>query len=220
YRKGAVTPFETANLVSDVAGLATITDPKLVNPWGISFSGSSPFWLANEGSSSSTLYSGTDETNIMKNSTEVAVPFATGTVNNSNSTEFLLSNGSSARFLFDSLDGSIYGWNGGATAGQTINIPGAVYTGLASAKNGRGDYLYAANVSQGTVDVFDSSFNLVSGGVAQFVFSDPDLPAGLTSWKPFNVQKLDGTLYVTYRNSADPEHGGIVDAFDTNGNFL
>jgi hypothetical protein len=101
-----------------------------------------------------------------------------------------------------------------------INVPGAVYTGLALANNGAGDFLYAANVSQGTVDVFDSSFNLVSGGPAQFTFSDPNLPAGLTPWKPFNIQKLGDTLYVTYRNSVDPEHGGIVDAFDTNGNFL
>jgi hypothetical protein len=83
-----------------------------------------------------------------------------------------------------------------------------------------GNFLYAANVSQGRIDVFDANFQLVTPGPVDFVFADPDLPQGLTPWKPFNVDNLDGTLYVTYRNSADPEHGGIVDAFDMDGNFL
>jgi hypothetical protein len=85
-----------------------------------------------------------------------------------------------------------------------------------------GDFLYAANnSSQNRIDVFDSSFHLVSGTPGSFVFVDPNLPGpGLSPYRPFNVQNLGGTLYVTYRNSADPEHGGIVDAYDTNGNFL
>ncbi len=84
--------------------------------------------------------------------------------------------------------------------------------------------MYAANTAAGRIDVFDSNFQRLSGpGV--FAFEDPDLPAGLSSFHPFNVQNLNGTLYVTYQNfnPANPriaKPGGIVDAFDTNGNFL
>ena len=46
--------YHQLNLVSDVSGLATITDPLLINPWGVSFSPTSPFWVSNAGSSSST----------------------------------------------------------------------------------------------------------------------------------------------------------------------
>jgi uncharacterized protein (TIGR03118 family) len=224
YRKDAVTPFRQQNLVSDLdeppGGPPAVTDALLKNPWGISFSGASPFWIANAGSGTSTLYAGHDAGDFMKNSLEVAVPPApTGTVFNG-TTDFVLSNGMPGRFLFDGLDGSIFGWNGGGSAEREITVPNAVYTGLALGSSDLGNVLYAANVSQGTVDVFDTTFAHINPSPQFFAFSDPNLPAGLTSYKPFNIQNLGGTLYVTYRNSADPEHGGIVDAFDQNGNFL
>jgi uncharacterized protein (TIGR03118 family) len=220
FRQGAVTPFQTANLVSDIPGLAAVTDPNLVNPWGISFSTRGPFWVANQGSGTSTLYSGTDESNFMKLGLEVAVPPApTGTVFN-DTTDFVLSNGQPAIFLFDGLDGSIFGWNTGTEAERMTTISGAVYTGLDMGSTAAGNFLYAANVNQGRIDVFDANFQRVTPGPIEFAFSDPNLPQGLTPYKPFNVDNIDGTLYVTYRNSADPEHGGIVDAFDTDGRFL
>src|SRR6266481_7547946 len=46
------------NIVSDLPGLADFTDPNLVNPWGIAFSGSSPFWVADQRTGLSTLYNG------------------------------------------------------------------------------------------------------------------------------------------------------------------
>jgi hypothetical protein len=58
--------FVQTNLVSDIPGLATITDPELVNPWGVSHSPTSPFWVSNQGKSTSTLYAVTDETNVTK----------------------------------------------------------------------------------------------------------------------------------------------------------
>jgi uncharacterized protein (TIGR03118 family) len=220
FRQGSVAPFQTTNLVSDIPGLAAVTDPKLVNPWGISFSSMGPFWVANEGSGTSTLYSGTDASNFMKLGLEVAVPPSpTGTVFN-DTTDFVLSNGQPAAFLFDGLDGSIFGWNNGTQAERVNTIAGAVYTGLDMGSTAAGNFLYAANVSQGHIDVFDANFQLVTPGPNEFAFVDPNLPQGLTPYKPFNVDNIDGTLYVTYRNSADPEHGGIVDAFDTDGHFL
>jgi hypothetical protein len=54
------------NLVSDISNLATVTDPELVNPWGVSHSPMSPFWVSNQGTSTAALYAVTDETNVMK----------------------------------------------------------------------------------------------------------------------------------------------------------
>src|ERR1700749_2664840 len=54
------------NLVSDIPGLATITDPLLMNPWGISHSATSPFWTSNQVTNSSTLYAVTGSTNVTK----------------------------------------------------------------------------------------------------------------------------------------------------------
>ena len=52
--------------MSDIAGLATLTDPSLINPWGISRSPTSPFWVSNQGTSTSTLYAVTGGTNVVK----------------------------------------------------------------------------------------------------------------------------------------------------------
>lgn len=230
FSKAAVAPMRTANLVSDLAnppgGAPQVVDPMLINPWGVARSATSPFWVANEGSGTSTLYSGDVNGSPLMKALAVTIPPAagrtqgtpTGVVNNS-TTDFVV-NGAPARWIFDSLDGTLSGWNGGSTAQTMASIPGAVYTGLAIGSTAAGNFLYAANDSQGTIDVFDKNFALVSGGPAAFVFADPNLPAGLTPYRPFNIQNLNGTLYVTYRNNADREHGGIVDAFDANGNFL
>src|SRR5262245_39733143 len=50
--------FSQINLASDIAGLAPVTDSNLVNPWGIAFSPTGPFWFANEGSGTSNLLDG------------------------------------------------------------------------------------------------------------------------------------------------------------------
>ena len=56
HAQGAV--YRRVNLVSDIAGVARFTDPNLVNPWGLAFSATSPFWVADNGSGVSTLYNG------------------------------------------------------------------------------------------------------------------------------------------------------------------
>src|SRR5262249_37726603 len=53
--------YAKVDLVSDVPGLARVTDPNLVNPWGISFSSTGPFWLADNGSGVSDLRDGRGE---------------------------------------------------------------------------------------------------------------------------------------------------------------
>ena len=58
--------YVQTNLVSDIAGMATLTDPTLINPWGISRSPTSPFWVSNQGTGTSTLYAVTGGTNVAK----------------------------------------------------------------------------------------------------------------------------------------------------------
>src|SRR6266404_6318390 len=50
--------YGLVNLASDVPGLARVTDPNLVNPWGIAFSPTGPFWFADNGSGVSDILDG------------------------------------------------------------------------------------------------------------------------------------------------------------------
>jgi len=113
--------FHQTNLVSDLPGVALIQDPDLVNPWGISMSATSPFWVANNGSGISTVYAGdVNGSPFMKNNAlVVTIPggLPTGTVFNSGSaTDFIVTSGTAsgrATFLFASQVGIVSGWSGG-----------------------------------------------------------------------------------------------------------
>jgi uncharacterized protein (TIGR03118 family) len=210
------------NLVSDIPGEAAHTDPNLKNPWGVSFAPTSPFWISNQGSGTSTLYdgAGTPQTLIVSIPPGTPPSGPTGQVFNATLTStapgFALSNGNPGVFLFDTLNGTIDGWNGGTTALQAVSTPGAVYTGLAMASVGTASYLYAAD-STGSIRVFDSTFKpaTLAGN-----FTDPNAIAG---YVPFNIQSIGSDLYVTYAKLTSVGTGlpgGYVDVFTTNGNFV
>ena len=225
--------YAQTNLVSSIPDLATITDPLLVNPWGLSRSPTSPFWTSNQGTNSSTLYAVTGSTNVTRvlgvNANGfVAIPTTaagpqgpTGQVNNTNTASFQLTPGvagTSSRFIFANLNGTISGWAGGLTSITMQSTPGAIYTGLAI--NTAGTRLYAADGARGRIDVFDSTFAPLSLSGA---FTDPTLPAGFV---PFNVQAIGDRLYVTYapaglaaQRAAAPG-SGFVSVFDENGAFV
>jgi uncharacterized protein (TIGR03118 family) len=226
--------FVQTNLVSDIPGLATITDPELVNPWGVSHTTTSPFWSSNQGTNTATLYSVTDKTNVNKVNINppagfVAIPTTangpqgpTGQVSNTNTASFPVNNGGdggSAHFIFANLNGTISAWDVGPTAFIQVTTPGAVYTALAI--NGAQTRLYAANGASGSIDVFDSSFAPLS--LAADAFVDPSLPAGLA---PFNVRNIGGDIYVAYAppgraNQINaPVGAGAVAIFDEDGNFI
>lgn len=228
-----VVDFVQVNLVSDISGLATITDPQLVNPWGVAHSTTSPFWVSNQGTNTSTLYAVTDKTTVSKVNINgngiVNIPTAgtgpqgpTGQVNNTNTASFLVGNGgdgNSAHFIFANLNGTISAWDTGTTAFIQVTTAGAVYTGLAI--NGAQTRLYAADTAGGKVDVFDSTFAPVSLATGAFV--DPALPDGLV---PFNVQEIGGNVYVVYAPAGRPNQisaplgAGAVAIFDEDGNFI
>jgi uncharacterized protein (TIGR03118 family) len=221
--------FVQTNLVSDIPGLAAITDPSLVNPWGFSHSPTSPFWISNQGTGTATLYAVTDATRVSKVNLTVAIPTTavgpqgpTGQVNNTNTSSFLVSNGGDggpAHFIFANLNGTISAWDQGATAFIQTATPGAVYTGLTI--NGAQTRLYAADTAGGRIDVFDHSFAHL--GLVAGAFIDPSLPAGLV---PFNVQDIGGNVYVTYAPPGRPNQisaplgAGAVAIFDEDGNFI
>jgi uncharacterized protein (TIGR03118 family) len=204
--------YQATLLASDIDGLAEVYDPMLVNPWGVSFSATGPFWVSNAGTNTSTVYSGdVNGSQFMKTSTVVNVPGPpTGQVRNAFSPGF-----GGASFIFAALNGTISSWSSGSTATVQVAVPGAVYTGLAQGTNLRGvPFLYAANNSFGTIDVFDTNYKQVE---TRGAFTDPHLDPDFV---PYNIQNLHGTLYVTYSSQSNPDVGGAVNAFDTEGNLL
>ena len=142
--------YVQTNLVSDIPGLAEATDPHLVNPWGVSFKGGSPFWISDQGSNSTTLYSVTDSTDVVNPVPVFTVhipppggPGPTGQVANTNTSSFMLGDGASASFIFADLNGTISAWNpglgtDGSTATVEVTTPGAVYACQASPKSASG----------------------------------------------------------------------------------
>jgi uncharacterized protein (TIGR03118 family) len=228
--------FTVTNLVSDEPGVAPVTDPNLVNPWGASELPGSPLWVSDQGTGVSTLYSGD-----VSGSALTAVPLVvsipaggpTGQVANDNFTttpaDFPVTAGTQsgpALFIFANLAGQISGWNPAvnAAAGATsttaevaASVPGAAFTGLAI----DGATLYAANFGQGAIDVFNSAFKQV---VIPGAFTDHAIPS---AFKPFNAQTINGDIAVTYARP-DPKTGkaenvigaGFVDLFSPQGVLL
>lgn len=223
--------YVETDLVSNVPGRAAQLDPDLVNPWGLSASPTSPWWVSDNGTGLSTLYNGSG----VKQGLVVTIPPSPGSPPGSQSTptgqvfnpttDFQITPNTPARFLFATEDGTIAGWNPGTGTVAPLKVDnsasGAVYKGLALGSTGSGNLLYAANFTGGKIDVFDAAFTPTTPGGG---FLDPNLPAG---YVPFNIQNLGGQLYVTYalrQPGADDETAGpglgIVDVFDTDGSLI
>jgi uncharacterized protein (TIGR03118 family) len=239
--------FSQSNLVSDdQAGhlSAQIQDPNLINPWGITFAPGGPFWISNNHTGTSTLYSvdpTTDTTTALSLVVTIAPPAGgtgpaspTGTVFNSDPNPGFLVNGKPAAFIFSTEDGTISAWNGGTTTTLEVDnssnpthgdstVPpdegiGAVYKSLAIGTQNGTTLLYAANFRHGTVDVFNDQWQQVMS------LTDGALPTGFA---PFDTQVLDGHLFVTYAKQDAFKHddvagggNGFVDEFDLNGKLV
>src|SRR6266516_202818 len=233
HASAAGNSYQQTNLVSDIPGKAQLTDPNLVNAWGMA-AGPTPVWVADNGTGVASIYPGAvPGTPLTIASLVVKIPGGapTGQVFNGGP-GFVVSDGKGdsgpALFIFDSEAGKITGWNPNvpppapSTKARTgVTVPGAIYKGLAIASTSSGDFLYANNFHNGRVEVFGSNFKMVqlSGS-----FRDPNLPAG---YGPFGIQNINGTLYVSWaKQSADRVDEidgaglGFVDAFDTSGHFL
>lgn len=217
-----------------------MVDPDLLNAWGLAMTATSPLWVANNNSGTSTIYSippgGATAT---KAGLTVNIPGGrvstgdgsspTGQVANSTPGFVVTSSAGSgpAGFIFSSESGQITAWNptadpitsGLSTASLVFSSPTAVYKGLAIASTSDGStFLYASNFHDGTVDVFNSQFQHV---YLAGHFRDPFLPRG---YAPFGIQELNGMLYVTYALQDAAKHDdvagrghGFVDVFTNNG---
>ena len=221
--------YKRADLVSNQAGVTPTQDAHLVNGWGLVALPASPFWVSDNGTGFSTLYTGAGAQIPLF----VSIPAApsspagtlgtpTGVVGNisPNPTDFTITENDKsgpAVFIFATLDGTISAWNptvdgvglSHATIAKDRSGVGAVYSGLAIAVNSSGKaFLYAADDGPNRrVDVFDSTFTLVQS------FEDPGIPREFT---PYGIQTIGGQIWVTY-TALNKGQGGFVDVFDTEG---
>ena len=219
------TRFAIVNQVADQTGVAPVTDSLLVNPWGLSSSPTGPLWVANNGSHTSTVY---DRNTFAKNALTVQVPGGpTGTTFVGIAGSFMVSSAGKTgqtAFAFATEGGQILGWSPAVNPAQAIvavneAASGSEFKGLTLGTTSSGaPQLYAADFAHGTVSVYNASYAKVGA------FTDPGLPA---DYAPFNVQTLNGKLYVTFANrtpgSLDENAGqgrGFVDVFDTDGHLL
>jgi uncharacterized protein (TIGR03118 family) len=246
---GQNSAFVQVNLVSNLPGVAPLTDADLVNAWGLAASPGtdqapgSPLWVSDNGSDKATLYNNGTAATVSKVGLTVDVTGAapTGQVFNTdtNPNDFVVTDASGhsgrALFIFDTENGTIDGWSpgvgvaSGATPPSKVtevardNGANAVYKGLAIAQASDGHtYLYATNFRSGRVEAYDSTFTPVElpGGL----FVDPKLPTG---YGPFGIQEIGGQLYVSFAEQDAALHddvagqgNGFVDVFTNDGAFV
>jgi uncharacterized protein (TIGR03118 family) len=238
--------YTQKNLVSDISqpnnadGTKVILDPNLKNPWGLTRSSTtptrpgSPFWVANNNSGTSTLYTGAGAIIPINGTGTVTVPppkgspagtlsTPTGVVFNGSPTDFQIAPSTQAVFIFATEDGTISGWAGGQNAVLVVDnsdngsANGAVYKGMTSAEIKGQRFLYVTNFRSAKVEVYDTNFKPVHLGEDAF---DPDgegdsdredrgaerIPRGFA---PFNIQNIGGTLFVTYAKQDAPRHDPV-----------
>jgi uncharacterized protein (TIGR03118 family) len=222
--------YVQTNIISDGATVqALVTDPTLIDPWGVSVGPA--IWIDKAGNGSVAVdtaagivaASSLPFVTIPAAASTSAPGSPSGTVYNGNSAIFDVPGSTSALFLFGTVDGTIAAWNvsSGAQAVTVVNnSTKASYTDIALDTNATGTFLLAANFKQGSVDVFDSTFapHALAGS-----FTDPTLPTG---YSPFGIHSIGGNVYVTYAQVSTTTFEsigaglGYVDEFDNNGNFM
>ncbi|MEO8657131.1 MAG: TIGR03118 family protein [Bryobacteraceae bacterium] len=206
----AADPYTITQLTSDVAGVGTFTDTKLVNAWGLARSPTGPWWVNANGTGLSLVYDAMGDPGSSPVIVSVQVPAGgtppsapTGLVFNS-TTAFPLTPGNPSLFLFVTEGGTIAGWNPAVSPSHAItkidnSTTGAVYKGVALGMLNGANVLYAANFHAGTVEVYRGDFAKVPLDTTAFV--DPMVPAG---YGPFNVANIGGLIYVAYAKQ-DPD---------------
>jgi len=231
--------YNETKLVSDIPGEAAVTDPNLVNAWGLARSAGSPWWVANNGTGTSTLYNGSGVPQPQPSPTNpAAVPLVvtvpppkdgtgpatpTGAVFNGTQ-DFAIAPTKPAIFIFVTEDGTISGWNPGVDPKNAKLVVdkskyGAVYKGATISEHRGQHYLYVTNFHAGRIEVYDAYFNRVQ--LHDDAFRDRYIPYG---YAPFNIQAIGRNLFVTYAKQDAEKHDdvagpgfGFVDVFSPSG---
>lgn len=213
----AIGQYQLINLVSNQVGHARHIDPLSVNAWGLAYGPGGPIWVSDNGSGWATIYNGLGVERSLKVEIPTAsgggVGSATGIVFNG-SQEFQVQ-GRASIFIFATLDGTISGWAPQSDFNNALIVAnksssGTVYTGLAITNHPSGNFLYAADVANGKVDMYDGNFTFVKS------FTDTGVPSGFT---PFGIADINGQVYVSFADSAGGP-GGVIDIFREDGTFV
>jgi uncharacterized protein (TIGR03118 family) len=246
--------YQQTNLVSDIQSLAQNPasgqpDTQLVNPWGLISSPTSPWWVADNNAGVSTLYNGQG----VKQGLIVNIPSpVSGVAGTPTGVVFTGASGftfqakgtkAAAVFTFVTEDGTIVAWGPGINPQDLPNDAfvvvdnstnptadtGAVYKGatIAQMTPGGASFLYVTNIRAGRIEVYDTNFNpvnLSADDEGSPAFLDREIPQGFA---PFNVQEVNGNLYVTYAKQNATKHDdldfpgfGFVDKFSPKGKLL
>lgn len=232
----ALAQYVEVDLVGFQKGMGRYTDPNL-NGWGVAFAPNGPFCVANTATGVATFY----DRNGKPQKLIITIPAGsnarfgplgtpTGVVYNPTSDFVISANGKSApaRFIFDTLDGTISGWNPSVDPTNAIIMvdnsnetpyPGD-YTGLALGRNSHGqNVLYACDsgdsvaLSNNRIDMFNGQFRSIGS------FTDPNVASQYPGNTVFQVEKEDGKIFVTF-GAFTPPFGGVVDVFDRDGRLL
>jgi uncharacterized protein (TIGR03118 family) len=241
--------YTRTDLVSSIPGQGTNTvnpqDAQLINPWGLTRSAGSTWWVSNNGTGLATLYNGAGT----KQGLVVSIPAPagsnppstpTGVVANG-TTDFSLPGSTAAKFIFVTEQGIIAAWNGGTSAVivKDNSKKGAIYKGCTIAELNGKHYLYVTNFHSGEVEVYDSAFTPVT--LDKHAFDDDDdsqsdsdhdhkesaFNEDRHNFAPFNVQAIGTNLYVSYakqdakrQDEVDGAGLGFVDVFNTAGHRI
>jgi uncharacterized protein (TIGR03118 family) len=203
-------------------------DRHLVNPWGLAASSTGPWWVANEATATSTIYSGRGG----KARLVVSVPGGPAAVVSNSTNAFVVKQGRTsgpARLIFATEDGKLRGWapwvpspNGLSRVtqiGYDGAHEGAIFRGVALAFRQNRPLLFAADFHSQRVEVIDARWRRITPPGA---FTDPKL----SEWYgPSGILSAGDRIFVSYVyrapvNGNDAPSGGYVDAFDLQGRLL
>ncbi|HEY4051661.1 MAG TPA: TIGR03118 family protein [Acidobacteriaceae bacterium] len=228
--------YNQTNLVGSSPGIAPVTDPLLVDDWGLARASNKSWWANDNDTGVSTLYNGAGA----KNPLVVTIPpvdpqkstkgSPTGIISSGSTTDFLIGSGQAAQFVFATHDGGIAAWNPNVAISQGASAPstnavlvvkntdGSAYTGLTSGVINGKTFLYAANFTKERIDIFDSAFHRVDlseNSDNQFGFDDlrnirqnqPFIDNELPAhYSPFNVQAIGPNIVVAFGLHVDGQN--------------
>src|SRR5258708_4803881 len=238
--------YNQTDLVSDIMGRAPVFDPNLKNPWGLTRSSGSPWWIGNNNSGTSTLYDGKGNSIPLvgsvpppKGSPAGTQSAPTGVVFNGSPADFLLAPGKQAIFIFATEDGTISGWNPGIDLHNAVlkvdnsdggGADGAVYKGATSGEINGKRFLYVTNFRSARVEVYDTNFKRIHLDEDAFEPDGDDEHGSqriARGFAPFNIQNIGGSLFVTYAKQDAPRHDpvggdglGFVEIFTPSGKHI